>query len=604
MEAAEIMLPRLGLQDWTVTFIIILLIVGFPIAIILSWIFDVTPEGLKKTESIKEEKEKERSSKPVRRNLRSSDVIIAVLLVVVVILAYPKVFQKNRMDKIKGADGKISLAIMPFQNMTNDTLWDVWELGIQNELIVYMSNSPNLSVRQLESVNSIIQHTDGVQYTAMTPSVASSISQKLNADVFIFGNIVEAGERIRLNVKLMDAETEEIFQSFQLECRSEAELLDVVDSLSLMVSDFLEVSSIDRDRTFQKEISSTTKSPQAYRYWVHGWNAFVKSDYPNACEWFLKSHDIDSNYFGALWSLALAYHNQGMYEEGKKWCMKIQDLKDHRPLPIRQELLAKWIYSAYFETPHEEIKWVRQGIEIDNQAPGAHYLLGYKYTNIRQYHNAIPSLEKSLEIYNKWDSKPMWVYNYTILGYAYHKTGQYKKERQLYRNAIMDFPDDPALLYQQAVLALTEGDSTAAQGFIHDYMTIRRDINGWPDFRVHNALGWLFPEAGYFVRAENEFREALALAPENTTLLSNLAWMLIDNDIDLKEGLKLIDHALEINPSDYLFLDTKGWGLYKQGKYNEALKILREAWDLRPIYDHALYLHIQEAEQALASQNQ
>ena len=48
MEAGEIMLPRLGLPDWTVTFVIILLIVGFPIAVILSWIFDVTPEGLKK----------------------------------------------------------------------------------------------------------------------------------------------------------------------------------------------------------------------------------------------------------------------------------------------------------------------------------------------------------------------------------------------------------------------------------------------------------------------------------------------------------------------------------------------------------------------------
>ena len=51
MEAGDIMLPRLGLPDWTVTFIIVLLIIGFPISIILSWIFDITPEGVKKTES-------------------------------------------------------------------------------------------------------------------------------------------------------------------------------------------------------------------------------------------------------------------------------------------------------------------------------------------------------------------------------------------------------------------------------------------------------------------------------------------------------------------------------------------------------------------------
>ncbi|MBE9517133.1 MAG: hypothetical protein IMY68_01150, partial [Bacteroidetes bacterium] len=43
MEAAEIMLPRLGLPDWTVTLVIVILIVGFPITLILSWIFDITP---------------------------------------------------------------------------------------------------------------------------------------------------------------------------------------------------------------------------------------------------------------------------------------------------------------------------------------------------------------------------------------------------------------------------------------------------------------------------------------------------------------------------------------------------------------------------------
>ena len=49
MEAADIMLPRLGLPDWTVTLIIVLLIVGFPVTVILSWIFDYTSEGVKKT---------------------------------------------------------------------------------------------------------------------------------------------------------------------------------------------------------------------------------------------------------------------------------------------------------------------------------------------------------------------------------------------------------------------------------------------------------------------------------------------------------------------------------------------------------------------------
>ena len=62
MEAADIMLPRLGLPDWTVTFIIVLLIVGLPISLVLSWIFDITPEGIRKTESAEELPESESSS--------------------------------------------------------------------------------------------------------------------------------------------------------------------------------------------------------------------------------------------------------------------------------------------------------------------------------------------------------------------------------------------------------------------------------------------------------------------------------------------------------------------------------------------------------------
>jgi tetratricopeptide (TPR) repeat protein len=92
MEAADIILPRLGLPDWTVTFLIILLIVGFPITVILSWIFDVTPAGIRKTESADATLKKEPPPAKSGRKLKVSDGVIVVLLVIVFILAYPKIF--------------------------------------------------------------------------------------------------------------------------------------------------------------------------------------------------------------------------------------------------------------------------------------------------------------------------------------------------------------------------------------------------------------------------------------------------------------------------------------------------------------------------------
>jgi uncharacterized protein HemY len=69
--------------------------------------------------------------------------------------------------------------------------------------------------------------------------------------------------------------------------------------------------------------------------------------------------------------------------------------------------------------------------------------------------------------------------------------------------------------------------------------------------------------------------------------------------------LELVDEALELGPDNFDFLDTKGWGLYKQGQYQEAKDILQKSWDLRmknAIYNHAAYLHLEEAKKAVASQ--
>ncbi len=71
--------------------------------------------------------------------------------------------------------------------------------------------------------------------------------------------------------------------------------------------------------------------------------------------------------------------------------------------------------------------------------------------------------------------------------------------------------------------------------------------------------------------------------------------------LTLREGLDLIDKALLITPNlSWALLDGKGWGLYKQGKYIEALKTLQECWDSRVYYQHGVYLHREAAKEAVA----
>ena len=80
---------------------------------------------------------------------------------------------------------------------------------------------------------------------------------------------------------------------------------------------------------------------------------------------------------------------------------------------------------------------------------------------------------------------------------------------------------------------------------------------------------------------------------------------MIDKSQNINEGLELIDKALIKEPDNFDLLHLKGWGLYKQGKYKEALEILQKSWDLRmknAIYDHQAFLHLEVAKKAVINQ--
>ena len=213
-------------------------------------------------------------------------------------------------------------------------------------------------------------------------------------------------------------------------------------------------------------------------------------------------------------------------------------------------------------------------------------MMAVGYEKLHQYEKAIPLREKELEIYDKWDSRPRWSSSYTSLGKLYHLTGQYRKERKLYR---------------QAVLALTEEDTDEANRYIEKYISVRK-VNIASEATIASDLAGIYSEANLYDKAEAYYREALSLEPGTPSRMDNLAYFLIDNGRNISEGLELIDKALELSPDNYLYLDTKGWGLYKQGNFEEALELLGKSWELKPVYNHSIYLHLEEVRKAVAGQ--
>jgi tetratricopeptide (TPR) repeat protein len=239
-------------------------------------------------------------------------------------------------------------------------------------------------------------------------------------------------------------------------------------------------------------------------------------------------------------------------------------------------------------------------LQIDDQPP-TRRSLGSRYFYLSQYDKAIPELEKALEMYKKWGMKPLGHDFYSFLGAAYHKTGQYKKEKKLYKKAEQDFPDNRYLTYRQAILALTEKDTITANRFIEKFKSMLKD-NSVSEAVIAASLGDLYAEAGIFDKAEEYYRKPREIAPQDVRWQGVLATFLINNDRNINEGMELVDKALTSSPDNFNFLHIKGLGLYKQGKYQEALEVLQKSWDLRTknaYYDHEAFLHLQEAKKAM-----
>jgi tetratricopeptide (TPR) repeat protein len=123
-----------------------------------------------------------------------------------------------------------------------------------------------------------------------------------------------------------------------------------------------------------------------------------------------------------------------------------------------------------------------------------------------------------------------------------------------------------------------------------------------PEKEIRSDLADVYSQAGFPDKAEEYYRQALTLDPGNAELINRLAYFLIDNDRNINEGLNLVEKVLKTNPDNYAFNSTKGWGLYKQGKYQEALKFLKKSDSLKPFYNHTIYLQLEAAKKAVAGQ--
>ena len=421
-------------------------------------------------------------------------ILLAFLLGATGFLIY-KYFNKSGLsDRLKSSDGRISIAVMPFQNSTNDTIWEMWQDVIQNEIITYLTNYEELQLKQSESISGLLKSQGIKNYASLTPSLAGTISKKLDANVFLYGNIIQAGQTLRVNARLINTKTKEAYKSFQIEGTAKEDfILQFIDSLSVQLKNYLLITVLGKKLLPDERRLISTKSPEAYRDYVYGLKAFLKKDYSLAVDYYSRALARDSNFTMAASDMSFSYAYLGRPDLQRKWNLWLYEKRNMMP-PL-QKIFVEFSHANIFGTPYEALKCLRRLQDYDEKGVNFHFLMGQQYLVLGQFNQAIVEFKKNLEALTEIDTKSIIDWDYTGLGLAYHKGGQYKNEKKLYKKASKYFLESSELIYRQAVLALTEGDTTASNRYIEKYSTIQKN-NAVSESDIKAKLAEMYSEAG------------------------------------------------------------------------------------------------------------
>ncbi len=600
MEAADIMLPRLGLPEWTVTFLIILIIAGFPIAIILSWIFDITPEGVKKTESVEELPDQE--PVPAKKRQSISNIIIAALVVVVCILLYPKIFNTDNFRDLRDEKGQISVAVLPFNNLTGDSSLSFWQKGISEYLINGLGSSDELIVSSSQVILDVLEGTRQVYSASLSPDIARQTASKINAATYISGNYIGTGNDFTIMLNLVNTENGEMIWSTRVDGDLKNNYRVALNRLSDTVRNYMEIKAMEEK--VETDLSNAyPNSAEAYRHYIDGLNAIVASNYESAIESLLMAYELDSTFTFAAFYLAFAHSFGDQFtEELYHWTRRAHQLKNNLP-PAYHPWIELWYACFITEDIDDMRRYCNLMYEAALHSRFLWFDLGVTYSGfLGEYNKSIQAFEKLEALNQQWEDD--WKYDRYYGEYSWTLLMAERPEEadRIAAKGLQIDPENGWLILNRCSSKVMQGDSLAIEKALSDLRAVFEKNNASESDRErYTGLMYLF--AKDTLMAEKHYRKAYKLDPENLNRIIILARVLIESEINIEEGLALSEKGLNIFSDDGQLLKWKGLAFHKLGKHEEALTILNKADEMTIGYDRLLAGYLQEVEQAISSQD-
>ncbi len=309
IQIVETLFPIFGQSDALVRIVVILLIIGFPLILIFSWLYELTPDGLKL------ERDVDRSRSTVNRTGKKLDrAIIVVLTLSLGYFAFDKfvldpardaereetVAKQARSEALVESYGDKSIAVLPFVNMSDDTGNEYFSDGISEELLNLLSKIPQLRV---------ISRSSAFSFKGKDIAIPA-LAEQLNVAHVLEGSVRKAGNRIRITAQLIEARSDTHLWSESYD-RTLDDIFATQDEIAARVVEQLKLTLLSNET-----LSVRKTDPEAYALFLQARHIRLQNNpeaYEKALQLYQQALAIDPNYPPALEGLAEMYVYHGLF---------------------------------------------------------------------------------------------------------------------------------------------------------------------------------------------------------------------------------------------------------------------------------------------------
>ncbi|MDH4218720.1 MAG: protein kinase [Candidatus Aminicenantes bacterium] len=421
--------------------------------------------------------------------------LIIAAVAIVAILAW-QFFLTQRSGSIP--EGKPLLAIMYFENITGEESLEHWGEVIAESLRADLNQSKYIDVMSSERLFQVLNDLNQLRTRTYSSDVLKQVAARGEINHILLGNYGMDGDTIRIHITLMDTRREKVLASESGEGRGEESIFTIVDGLTKKIKRRLKLTADERADDFDREVRQiTTKSLDAFKYYIDGRKYHLTGEYRQSIESMEKAISIDPEFAMAYLSMSESCGYLDLSPQRETYFQKTLELKDR--LSEKEFYLVQGDYYRESEETYDKaIEAYTKLLELYPKDASGNQNLGTIYLDIEEF-------DKALEHFERFRNDKMeFVGTYFSIADVHMMKGLYSEAEKVLRFYLDNISDHSEIHHYLAFnyicqkmnhFALNELDFAFALDPKHHRCLYLRG--------VHDSL------TGAFVEAEKEYRKLL-----------------------------------------------------------------------------------------------